>query len=302
MTTGAIQNETAGAISAWGGQSMTAKLRTVMVRRPAQTVGGDEWQSFGYTRAIKHEATVREHRQFTEILRAQGIEVIEAGPDPTGHLDAIFSYDPSIIADAGAVLLRPGKDLRRDEPNLHGATYEEIGIPIIGTIVAPGTVEGGDTLWIDEKTLAIGRGYRTNFEGIRQLSAILSPYGIDVVPFDLPYGNGPAECLHLMSMISPVDEKVAVVYRPIMAVAFFEMLRERGWTFIDIPQDEFDSMACNVLALGDRTVVIANRNPQTVTRMQAAGLTVIEYEGDHISHNRQGGPTCLTRPILRRND
>jgi N-dimethylarginine dimethylaminohydrolase len=302
MTTGAIQNIPAGAISAWGGQSMTAKLRTVMVRRPAQTVGGDEWQSFGYTRSIKQDATVREHRQFTDILRNQGIDVIEAGPDPTGHLDAIFAYDPSLVCDAGAVLLRPGKDLRRDEPKFHQATYEEFGIPILGSIVAPGTVEGGDTLWIDEKTLAIGRGYRTNFEGIRQLSAILSPHGIDVVPFDLPYGNGPSECLHLMSMISPIAEKTAVIYRPIMAVAFFEMLRERGWTFIDIPQEEFDTMGCNVLALGDRTVIIANRNPETVARMQAAGFTVIEYEGDHISHNRQGGPTCLTRPILRRND
>jgi dimethylargininase len=302
MTTGAIQNVSAGAETAFGGQSMTTTLRTVMVRRPAATVGGDEWQSFGYTRAIKHDAANREHRQFVEILTTQGIQVIEAGPDPTGHLDAIFAYDPSIIADAGAVLLRPGKDLRRDEPKFHEATYRELGIPILGTIVAPGTVEGGDTLWIDNKTLAIGRGYRTNFDGIRQLSAILSPHGIDVVPFDLPYGNGPAECLHLMSMISPIGDKTAVVYRQIMAVAFFEMLRERGWTFIDIPDEEFETMGCNVLALGDHTVLIANRNPVTVKRMQAAGFTVIEYEGDHISHNRQGGPTCLTRPILRRNN
>jgi len=297
----AAQSVKSGVGLAWGGNSMTARLRTVMVRQPAPTVGGDEWQSFGYTRHIRQEATNSEHRAFAEILRANGVDVIVAGPDPVGHLDAIFAYDPSIVTDAGAVLLRPGKELRRDEPNLHRQTYVDAGIPVIGEIAAPGTVEGGDTLWIDEHTLAIGRGYRTNFEGIRQLSTILSQQSIDVLPFDLPYGNGPGECLHLMSMISPVADKVAVIYRPIMAVAFFELLRDRGWSFIDIPEEEFGTMGCNVLALGDGKVLIANRNPRTSALLSGAGLTVIEYDGDHISHNRQGGPTCLTRPILRRD-
>jgi dimethylargininase len=285
----------------WGGQSMTATLRTVMVRRPAPTVGGDEWQSFGYTRQVRNEATAAEHQQFVDLLSANGVEVIAAGPDPVGHLDAIFSYDPSIITDAGAVLLRPGKILRRDEPGLHLATYRDLGIPIVGEIVDPGTVEGGDTLWIDEQTLAIGRGYRTNLEGIRQLAEILRPLGVNVVPFDLPHWTGPAECLHLMSMISPVADKVAVVYSKMMAVAFVELLRERGWTLIEIPEEEFDSMGCNVLALGGGKCLIANRNPGTRERLEAAGLTVLEYQGDHISHNRQGGPTCLTRPILRQD-
>ena len=302
MTSGAIQRVDIGTTPFWGGQSMTTTLRTVMVRQPAPTVGGDEWQSFGYTRSIRQDATVREHRQFTQILRDAGVDVIEAGPDPTGHLDAIFSYDPSIMTNAGAVLLRPGKELRRDEPRFHRATYDELGIPVIGEILAPGTVEGGDTLWIDDHTLAIGRGYRTNLEGIRQIKTLLSEHSVDVIPFDLPYGNGPAECLHLMSMISPVAEKTAVVYRSIMAVAFFELLRERGWSFIDIPHEEFDSMGCNVLSLGQNRVLIANRNTGTADLLRAAGFDVLEYEGDHISHNRQGGPTCLTRPILRRDD
>ncbi len=285
----------------WGGQSMTATLRTVMVRRPAPTVGGDEWQSFGYTRQVRNDATAAEHQAFVDLLGANGVDVIAAGPDPAGHLDAIFSYDPSIITDSGAVLLRPGKILRRDEPNLHLATYRDLGIPIVGEITEPGTVEGGDTLWVDEQTLAIGRGYRTNLDGIRQLAEILRPLGVSVVPFDLPHWTGPAECLHLMSMISPVAERTAVVYSKMMAVAFVELLRDRGWTLIEIPEEEFESMGCNVLALGEGKCVIANRNPRTRERLEAAGLTVLEYQGDHISHNRQGGPTCLTRPILRQD-
>jgi dimethylargininase len=285
----------------FGGQSMTATLRSVMVRQPAPTVGGDEWQSFGYSRPIRQGETAREHRDFVELLSANGVNVIAAGPDPVGHLDAIFSYDPSLMTDHGAILLRPGKELRRDEPGLHRATYEELGIPIIGEIEAPGTVEGGDTLWLDEQTLAVGRGYRSNGEGIRQLAAILLPLGVQVLPYDLPHWNGAGECLHLMSMISPVADHVAVVHTRMMAVALVERLHESGWTLLEIPESEFETMGCNVLALGGGRCVIANRNPETRALLEQAGLTVLEYHGDHISHNRQGGPTCLTRPILRRS-
>ena len=295
----AVERKSAHVGMAFGGQSMTATLKTVMVRKPAPTVGGDEWQSFGYARSIRHVETMREHQAFAELLMANGVEVVAEGPDPVGHLDAIFCYDPSLMTDSGALLLRPGKVLRSGEPSFHRASYEAHGIPVLGEIEAPGTVEGGDTLWVDSQTLAVGRGYRTNTDGIRQLLDILAPIGVKVVPFDLPHWNGPGECLHLMSLISPVAERTAVVYQPMMAVAFVELLREMGWTFIDIPADEFDSMGCNVLALGQGRCVIANRNPGTSARLAEAGFTVLEYNGDHISHNRQGGPTCLTRPILR---
>ncbi len=298
QSVGQVERE---ATAQWGGHSMTATLRTVMVRRPALTVGGDEWQSFGYTRSVRNEATAAEHQAFIDILVANGVEVIAAGPDPVGHLDAIFSYDPSLITDHGAILLRPGKFLRRDEPALHLATYRQHGIPVIGEILEPGTVEGGDTLWIDQQTLAVGRGYRTNTEGIRQLAELLQPVGVNVVVYDLPHWTGAGECLHLMSMISPVADKTAVVYSRMMAVAFVELLKERGWTLIEMAEEEFDSMGCNVLALGGGKCLIANHNPLTRQKLEAAGLTVIEYEGDHISHNRQGGPTCLTRPILRQD-
>jgi len=295
----AVERKITGADTAFGGQSMTSTLKTVMVRTPAPTVGGDEWQSFGYNRPIRQVEALREHQAFAEMLSGQGVEVLAVGPDPVGHLDAIFCYDPSLITDSGAVLLRPGKVLRSGEPTFHRETYESLGIPILGEIEVPGSVEGGDTLWLDRQTLAIGRGYRTNTDGIRQLSELLAPVGITVVVFDLPHWNGPAECLHLMSLISPVAERVAVVYQPMMAVAFVELLKEMGWMFIDIPAEEFDSMGCNVLALGQGRCVIVNRNPGTSARLAEAGFTVLEYTGDHMSHNRQGGPTCLTRPILR---
>jgi dimethylargininase len=243
--------------------------------------------------------TEREHRAFVDLLTANGVDVVGAGPDPTGHLDAIFAYDPSLITDRGAILLRPGKILRLDEPALHWATYAELGIPVIGAIDSPGTVEGGDTVWLDEQTLAVGRGYRTNDEGIRQLGDLLRPLGIKVVVYDLPLWNGAGECLHLMSMISPVADKVAIVYSRMMAVALLERLKETGWTLLEMPEAEFATMGCNVLALGEGRCVIANRNPDSRALLERAGLVVYEYEGDHISHNRQGGPTCLTRPILR---
>ena len=295
----AVGQAKTGAGATFGSQSMTGTLRTVMVRKPAPTVGGDEWQSFGYSRSVRQAETEREHRAFVDLLQANGVEVVAAGPDPTGHLDAIFSYDPSLVTDRGAVLLRPGKELRRDEPSLHKATYQALGIPITGEIPAPGTVEGGDTLWLDGQTLAVGRGYRTNSEGIRQLSEILRPLGVTVLAYDLPHWNGPSECLHLMSMISPVAEKTAVVFSRMLAVAFVERLKDADWTLLEMAESEFDTMGCNVLALGDGRCVIANRNPETMALLARAGLTVLEYEGDHISHNRQGGPTCLTRPILR---
>ena len=285
--------------SSYGGHSMTARLRTVMVRPPAPTVGGDEWRSFGYVHAIDHAAAQREHAAFTQMLSDLGSDVVASLPDPTGHLDAMFCYDPSLMTDKGAVLLRPGKELRRDEPALHAQSYAQLGIPILGAVEAPGTVEGGDTLWLDDTTLAVGRGYRTNADGIRQLSLILAEVGVTVVPYDLPHWHGAAECLHLMSLISPVAADMAVVFQPMMAVAFVEDLRDRGWRLIDIPEEEFETMGTNVLAIEPGKCVAVNRNPETRRRLEAAGCEVHVYVGDQISHNRQGGPTCLTRPIWR---
>jgi dimethylargininase len=297
--TSVIEGSTTTTGRAWGGQSMVAPLKRVLVRRPAPPASENQFARFGYPRAVDHSRTEREHEAFRALLAASGAEVVAAGPDEAGLLDAIFAYDPSLMTDAGAVLLRPGKELRLREVELAELSYAELGIPVVGRIEAPGTVEGGDTLWLDERTLAAGRGYRTNDEGIRQLAALLGPQGIDVMTVDLPHWRGPDECLHLMSFISPVAERLAVVYLPLMSVPFVQELRCRGWSFIEVPDEEFETHGCNVLALAPMWVLVCNGSPITGARLEAAGCEVVIYTGDELSHNRAGGPTCLTRPILR---
>jgi N-dimethylarginine dimethylaminohydrolase len=225
--------------------------------------------------------------------------VIEAGPDWDGELDAIFAFDPSIITDRGAVICRMGKPERLGEADRAVQTYQELGIPILGRIEAPGTVEGGDTLWLDERTLAVGQGYRTNAAGIAQLAGILAPLGVEVIQVALPHWRGPGECLHLMSLISPVAPDLAVVYLPLLATAFVGLLQERGWRFVAVPDQEFDSMGCNVLALAPGRGVMLDGNPVTKERLEAAGCDVLTYAGVEVSLNRAGGPTCLTKPIWR---
>ena len=278
---------------------MTAPLRAVLVRRPAPSTGGEEWRDFGYPRPVDHAAAVREHAAFRALLGEAGAEVVEAGPDTPGHLDAIFGYDPSIITDAGAIILRPGKTLRLVEMELAERSYRDLGIPILGRIEPPGTVEGGDTLWLDERTLAIGRGYRTNADGIAQLGVILATIGVRLVEVALPHWRGPGERLHLMSLISPVAADLAVVYLPLLAVPFVEKLLGRGWRFVEVPDAEFDSLGCNVLALAPHRCLVCSGNPVTRARLEEAGCEVMAYEGAEISLNRAGGPTCLTRPLWR---
>jgi N-dimethylarginine dimethylaminohydrolase len=284
---------------AWGGQSMVAPLRRVLVREPSTPATGLEFTEFAYPRPVDHARTKHEHRAFRQILEREGTDVIVFGPDTPGLLDAIFTYDTSLITGAGAVLLRPGKSLRLPEVDLAEQTYRALNIPVIGRIEAPGTVEGGDTVWLDDRTLAVGRGYRTNDEGIGQLREILAPLGITILTVDLPHWRGPGECLHLMSFISPIAERLAVVYLPLMAVPFVRELERRGWAFIDVPDEEFTTHGCNVLALAPKRVLVCGGSPITKARLEAAGCAVITYTGDEISHNRGGGPTCLTRPILR---
>ena len=284
---------------AWGGQSMFAPLKRVLVRNPAPPAAEDDFAEFAYLHAVDHAKTAREHDAFCGLLEQGGVEVVFAGPDEAGLLDAIFAYDPSLITDAGAILLRPGKELRLPEVDLAERTYIELGIPVISRIEAPGTVEGGDTVWLAERSLAVGRGYRTNDEGIRQLREVLEPRGIEVMTVDLPHWRGPGECLHLMSFISPVADRLAVVYLPLMSVPFVAELQRRGFSFIEVPDEEFETHGCNVLALAPKRVLVCNGSPLTLARLEATGCSVVVYDGDEISHNRAGGPTCLTRPILR---
>jgi dimethylargininase len=287
----------------FGGHTMTAQLRTALMWSPPEPdpADPDAWRRFGYPRPMDHGRATEEHAALRELLEGQGVRVIQPGtPTPNQH-DVIFPYDPSIITDAGAVVLRMGKHARREEPALAEATYRSLSIPVIGRIEEPGTVEGGDTMWLDDRTLAVGVGYRTNMEGIRQLRAIFVAAGLDieVMPVHLPHWHGPDECLHLLSLISPVAGDLAIAYPPLLAVPFVQELADRGWRLVPIPADELDTQGCNVLTIRPGLVVMLRPNDASRRALEADGIEVLTYAGDEVSHNRAGGPTCLTRPIWR---
>jgi dimethylargininase len=275
---------------------MTAPLRRVLVRAPRPDDAA-LWKAYGWRFEPDPGAMAAEHEAFRELLGADGAEVVLAesstGPDP----DAIYTYDPAIVGDAGAILLRPAKEGRRGEPDELGVDLVAAGVPIAGRLEAPALAEGGDTVWLDGGTLLVGRGYRTNAAGIEALRALLP--GVEVVAFDLPHYHGPGEVMHLMSFLSPLDVDLAVVYLPLMPVRLVELLHARGIELIEVPDEEYESMGPNVLALGPRVALALSGNDETRRRMERAGVDVRVYEGEHISRPGDGGPTCLTRPLLR---
>jgi len=255
------------------------------------------WSAYGWRSEPDPTQMAAEHEAFCAQLVAGGAELV-FGQTPHGlDPDAIYVYDPALVVDAGAILLRPGKEGRRGEPDAMAADLVEAGVPIAGKLDAPALAEGGDTVWLDDRTLLVGRGYRTNDGGIAGLQDLLP--GVDVVAFDLPHYHGAGEVLHLMSFISPLDADLAVVYLPLMPVRLVEILREREIELVEVPDEEFESMGPNVLALGPRVALALAGNDETRRRMEHAGVDVRVYEGDHLSRLGDGGPTCLTRPLLR---
>lgn len=283
----------------WGGNSMYGTLRQALVFPPIPPRSPDDQLAFGYVHPIDHERALREHAALRDILTGQGVRLVVGEIENPGLQDAIFPYDPVFMTDAGAVLCRMGKPLRAPEVDQAARVMEELRIQLAGRVEEPGTLEGGDCLWIDAKTLAIGIGYRTNSDGVRQMVEILGPTGVDVIGFDLPHWRGPGECLHLLSMISMLDADLAVVYPPLMATRLVQLLQSRDIRFVEIPEDEFPTQGTNVLALGPRRCLLLEENRQTAERLRQAGCDVLTYQGLEISHNRAGGPTCLTRPLLR---
>lgn len=296
------QSDVAAAVAreqGYGGQSMVAPLLRVLVQSPAPPAAADDFTRFHFPNPIDHARTVAEHDALCQLLESQGVDVIRQPVAGPGNLDAIFVFDPSIVTDEGVILCRPGKAIRHPEVALAAAMYRKLDIPVIGTIEEPGLLEGGDAFWIDANTLAVGEGFRTNRAGIDQLQIYLQPFAIDIVRVPLPYWRGPDECLHLLSLISPVAERKAVAFRPLMPTTFVQLLSELDWELIDVPEEELATQGTNVLALAPDKVVMLNRNPGTRRRLEAAGFEVQVITGDHMSHNRGGGPTCLTRPLVR---
>ena len=283
----------------WGGNSMVWPLRRVLVMSPVAPLEESDWRAFGYLRPMNHRQALDEHAALRDLLTGFGVEVVSGELDDSRLQDGIFPFDPSFVTDGGAVIGRMGKELRRGEEEVAEATLIDLGIPILGRIEPPGTLEGGDCLWLDERTLAIGRGYRSNAEGIRQMAQLLATQGVEVVPVGLPHWHGPDECLHLLSLISMVDGDMAVVYLPLLETAFVELLLERGVQLIAIPDSELTTQGCNVLATAPRRCILLKENQITAELLATAGCEVTLYTGGEISHNRAGGPTCLTRPLLR---
>ena len=214
-------------------------------------------------------------------------------------MDSIYCRDASIATNKGMIICNMGKPARANEPEAERKAFAKKGIKILGSIEAPGMVEGGDVAWLDEKTLAVGHTYRTNEKGIQQLKSLLNPFGINVITVQLPHYKGPSDVFHLMSILSPVDKDLAVVYSPLMPIVFRKELLNRGYELIEVPEEEFDSMGCNILAIAPRKCLIVAGNPKVKASLEKAGCTVFEYEGTEISVKGGGGPTCLTRPLER---
>jgi len=285
----------------YGCQSMVKPLRKVLVKRPDKAFAVDDPARWHYVDRPNLKIAQQEHDALVAILRQAGAEVIYHDEFQPDRADAIFVHDPAIITHQGAVILRMGKVLRRGEEATMARRFEALGVPVHYTLHGEALAEGGDLLWIDDVTLAVGQGFRTNAEGLRQLREALAELGVEIVPVPLPYHTGPEACLHLMSFISVVDHQAAVIYSPLMPVPFWQFLKNRGFRFIEVPEEEFETMGTNVLALAPGQCLMLEGNPITSRRLQEAGCQVFTYQGKEISLKAEGGPTCLTRPILRRD-
>lgn len=280
----------------FGGQSEFWPLRRVVVRPPDRAFADADPAIWHYAGPPDLNAAATEHEALVGLLEAAGAEVVRHVAE-LGLADAIYVYDPALITDRGAVLLRMGKRLRQGEEAALGELLQRSGVPIVGRLEGDAVAEAGDTLWLDPETLVVGVGFRTNAAGVEQLRKMLP--GVHVMPVDLPYYRGADACLHLKSLISLVDERLAVVHLELMPVALYHELRRRRFALVEIPPAEFVTQACNVLALGPRDCVMLEGNPATLAQLTAAGCRVQTYRGAEISLKAEGGPTCLTRPMLR---
>lgn len=288
----------------FNGNSMVGALLRVMVCSP-RTAGWNQparatrWEALGFQHAPDFVTAQSQHETLRHELEAAGAEVVEMPPAPDLSLDAVYAHDASLPTDYGLIMMRPGKPNRIAEASHHGQFCATLDIPTLGRIMPPATTEAGDIVWLDPETLLIGHGYRTNAAGIQQMRSLLSPKGVEVLSAPLPYGPGPSACLHLMSLISLLDEHTALVDLPWLAVETVELLKSRGFNFIEIDPSERDTLACNVLALGNNRLLAIEENRNSNARLRHAGFDVRTFPASELCINGSGGPTCLTRPLLR---
>ena len=282
----------------YGAQGMAGRLLRVLVNRPGERFGAaHETEGAFYAEPVDLARAQAQHDALVTVLEDSGAQVErlghEAGPD------SIYTYDPALVCDGGALLLRSGKTIRQPEAAAMGEWFERNGIPVLARLEGPELADGGDLLWLDSHTLVIGRGFRTNDAGACAIKKMLAPYVDAVHVVDLPIDRGNDYCLHTLSLISMLDRDLAVVSLPLMPVHLYALLRERGVELIEIDAAEWDSLASNVLALGPRDVVMLAGNPRTAGKLRAAGCRVQELEGSDVAIKGSGGPTCLTLPLQR---
>lgn len=283
---------------------MVGRLQRVLVCSP-RTAGWNlpdrvaRWRELGFHHAPDFEPAQSQHQALCRELETAGAELLELPPAEDLSLDAVYAHDASLATDFGLIVMRPGKANRVAEGSAHASFAAGAEVPVFANVVAPGASEAGDIVWLDSKTLLIGHGYRTNAAGIAQIRDLLSPKGIEVISAPLPYGPGPSACLHLMSLISLLDQKTALVDLPWLAVETVELLKDRGFKFVEIDYSERDTLACNVLSLGGRRLLAIEENRKTNDHLRQAGFDVRTFPGREICINGSGGPTCLTRPLLR---
>lgn len=284
--------------------SDVGKLKSMFIKNVQQAFVSDVhidqyWKELNYLGKPDFTDAIAEYESLEAVLKQTDVDIFYLPGDPSVNMDSIYCRDASISTNKGMIICNMGKEARMHEPLAEKKAFEANGITVLGTITAPGTLEGGDVAWLDEHTLAVGHTYRTNEEGIRQLTALLQPLGVQVISVPLPHYKGPSDVFHLMSILSPVDTNLAVVYSPLMPIVFRNLLLKRGYQLVEVPDEEFETMGCNVLALAPRECLMVDGNPKTKAALQKAGCKVTLYKGEEISIKGGGGPTCLTRPIYR---
>ena len=285
-------------------QSMVGELKTVLMKHLEKAYKNEaslknQWSDLNYLEKPKLSKSIVDYNYFVNLVSKAGTTV-EFLPesDKTG-LDSLYTHDPAVVTNRGVILCNMGKDARKGESGAVEDYCNQNGLPILGKITPPGTLEGGDVLWIDEKTVAVGEGYRTNSEGIRQFHELLSDGVDEVIPVPLPHWTGPTDCLHLLSNVSPVDHDLYAVYSPLLTVPFRNYLLKRGIQLIEVPEEEYSTLGCNILALAPRKVIMVDGNPKVRSTLEKEGVEVSVFDGSEICLKGSGGPTCLTRPIYR---
>ena len=286
----------------FGVSSMTSKLATVGMLKPMKALKNADPNKWNYGNSFDPNKIDRNYSSFTKILTDLDVKILWMTCENNEIADSIFTYDASFMTSKGAILLSPGKPLRKGEEKIHEAFYKKNNIPIIGKLSGSAIAEGGDMFWLDNETLVIGKGFRTNQQGIDQIKGVMNTYNVKVVPFDLPFFRGPESCLHMMSLISLVDEKKALIYNSLLPIGLVQLLEKKGYNLIKAPEDEFissEGLNINVLAIKPGECVMISGFPKTKKALERSGVNVHTFEGNSLCIGCEGGPTCLTRPILR---